>query len=987
MTSTYIGLVKAAYDYTATSDDELTIEEGKVYYLLDNSDADWSKVKARDEEHPPSGLAPSAYFETVEPISYAKAQYDYDASGDGELTIKEEEELLVFEKDDDWWLVKSNSPHGRLGLVPGNYLEEATTPPGEHESPPSVSAYLDPQERVAQSLDKPRNDGIETWSVSEIDKKGKKKKGTLGIGNGAVFFASESDKTPVRQWPSTSVTIGHADKPKHIMLDVGNESLHISTGSKDTAEAIVAKLGSSRAAAAPASVVDSTEEASHVSPPTKSKAVKVKKSVNFSSSPAEVIGSRDSDEDADSASSTEVDGIILYDFAADGDDELAVSEGEHVVILDRESSEDWWKVRNKRGHEGVVPALYVKDAAPSDARRAREVEEAVHQGEREEAERRRIREETERDRAVAAEEARKRVTERRAAEEERLKKVQRELERQRLEEVEKEKAERAKADAIKKREPNSKPSKDKTRMWHDRTRQFRVEAEYLGMNGGKLRLHKTNGVIIEVPVEKMSPADITYVEDLEKRKRAASPAEDKIPLAQLAQTTRSSSTLKPTATAQKPKAPNVDWFKFFLDAGCDSDDCTRYASAFEKDKIDEIILPDLEPSTLRTLGLREGDVIRVTKHIKQKFARSDDVAKAKEDAVQEQIRKDEELARRLQAQGDVPTPQRTSSTSPAPNLFASANGALKNQRRGRRTLEPKASSSAVDVAAIETATAQMRVGTPQARVRSPEAVTPDPPVRKSTTPTNGFEDDAWAPRPSSTVGIKSNTPAPVAPTPPQAQPPPEAVALPNPPAIQPVQRASTTSPSNSSPQFDLLAQIRQMRPPSAPASATPPTIQPSPAPLGPIVSSASYGAGLGVGSSPSPIGHLLTAQQTGVLPPPQPLNGPRGPFAPVPQNQSLLAPLIPTNSNTGSTFIPARPIQSQPTGFPQTSLLAPQVTGAPVNFQQPLLNQPTGFNNSFGGFGATSPNVGPSLGNPSGVQNGLSCLYLEVVLFHCYSSR
>lgn len=30
--------------------------------------------------------------------------------------------------------------------------------------------------------------------MSEIDKKGKKKKGTLGIGNGAVFFASEADK-------------------------------------------------------------------------------------------------------------------------------------------------------------------------------------------------------------------------------------------------------------------------------------------------------------------------------------------------------------------------------------------------------------------------------------------------------------------------------------------------------------------------------------------------------------------------------------------------------------------------------------------------------------------------------------------------------------------------------------------------------------------------------------------------------------------------
>jgi hypothetical protein len=38
-----------------------------------------------------------------------------------------------------------------------------------------------------------RKDSIQTWSIQLMDKK-KKKKGTLGVGNGAVFFASESDK-------------------------------------------------------------------------------------------------------------------------------------------------------------------------------------------------------------------------------------------------------------------------------------------------------------------------------------------------------------------------------------------------------------------------------------------------------------------------------------------------------------------------------------------------------------------------------------------------------------------------------------------------------------------------------------------------------------------------------------------------------------------------------------------------------------------------
>jgi hypothetical protein len=55
-----------------------------------------------------------------------------------------------------------------------------------------VSTYVDPADRVAAS--KVTADDIKTWSVSEVDKKGKKKKGTLGIGNGSLFFASESDK-------------------------------------------------------------------------------------------------------------------------------------------------------------------------------------------------------------------------------------------------------------------------------------------------------------------------------------------------------------------------------------------------------------------------------------------------------------------------------------------------------------------------------------------------------------------------------------------------------------------------------------------------------------------------------------------------------------------------------------------------------------------------------------------------------------------------
>ena len=53
---------------------------------------------------------------------------------------------------------------------------------------------------------------------------------------------------------------------------------------------------------------------------------------------------------------------ILYEFNADGDDELTVREGESVWVVDSSGTE-WWKCRNENGEEGVVPASYIEVSA------------------------------------------------------------------------------------------------------------------------------------------------------------------------------------------------------------------------------------------------------------------------------------------------------------------------------------------------------------------------------------------------------------------------------------------------------------------------------------------------------------------------------------------------------------------------------------------------------------------------------------------------
>lgn len=537
------------------------------------------------------------------------------------------------------------------------------------------------------------------------------------------------------------------------------------------------------------------------------------------------------------------------------------------------------------------------------------------------------------------------------------------------------------------------PPADKVRVWHDRTGQFRVEAAFLGYRDGKLRLHKTNGVIIEVPSQKMSTEDMRYVEKVTNRKLGNSAptrktSDDDIPLEQR----RKSLSSDAQRQLQSRKAPKMDWFEFFLSAGCDVDDCTRYASSFERDKMDETILPDITDATMRSLGLREGDIIRVTKVIQQRKPKKPDTT------AQDQLAQDEALARQLQDEE-----RSGKKTSPAPNLFAGPGGALKQpQRRGRPQPSKSSPASTVDLNAINTASDNIqRTSSPQAL--SPVPIPVQPPQRSSSAlaapAASGFDDDAWTPRPSS---AKPLTPTPsaatarapsVSPAAPSAPPAP-AVSPPQSqpsPAVPPVPNQSSGNKlvnTTESDIFDQLARLSQLRVQS-PAGPSPPANPSSP----PVASPppASYQAGLGMGSSPVPMGQHIQNRQTGLL---SPQNGPRGPYAPVPSNQSLLQPLIPTTTGFNN-FIPTRPGNVSLQVQQPQSFMPSQVTGFPNN-PQPILSQPTGFGSTTlmlpqqtgippGGFGSLSASPLQNNGTFGRVQSSKSVQELSVRL-SSYSS-
>lgn len=365
---------------------------------------------------------------------------------------------------------------------------------------------------------------------------------------------------------------------------------------------------------------------------------------------------------------------------------------------------------------------------------------------------------------------------------------------------------------------------------------------------------------------------------------------------------------------------NIDWFEFFLAASVDVDDCTRYAAAFERDKIDEAILPELDPPTLRTLGLREGDIIRVRKFIDRKY-KPQAASRSSTSDPAAQLKADEEMARKLQEQES--SARRGNSTSPAPGLFSGPDGSLKNNTRRGRPAPSSRASTGVDAASLAAASESLaRTATPPTRTS-----TTSPEIQRgssaqavkspSTTIASGFDDDAWTPRPSS---AKPSTPAVVAPTPPAPAP-----VAPNPPPAAPVVVAPVTPAEPPKPPADpnsaLFDKLAAMRPPSGGVSPRP-------------------------GASPVN-GSMLN---NGYNP-----NAPRGPLAPVPGNQGLLQPLLSTQG-TGQ-FIPTRQqpmqtgMQPQQTGWGGMQGMQPQQTGwGGMQQQQP---QQTGFGGM--GMGMSSP--------------------------------
>jgi hypothetical protein len=467
----------------------------------------------------------------------------------------------------------------------------------------------------------------------------------------------------------------------------------------------------------------------------------------------------------------------------------------------------------------------------------------------------------------------------------------------------------------------------KVRTWTDRSGSFKVEAEFLTMKDGKIHLHKVNGVKIAVPVPKMSVEDLEYVE----RATGISLDDDK-PLSDIKRRSTLRAKEKENRTSGSgitvEKKPSYDWFDFFLQCGVNPQICERYAQAFNRDQMGEENLPDITEKLLRTLGLKEGDILRVTKYLDGKYGRGAGGEKRSVNFAE-------------------------NGEEGSGGLFSGPGGVLRNNTRKGRPAPPIQTNDVVDAKAFE----QKTDDTP----KRPAESTPTP-LASAPTPekqVGGFDDNAWEVKPSRQPSMAA--PTTTATPPPASTQSPAAAPAPAAPAPAPSAPALTGSLGELS-QLSLNMPAIQPEIPAQPA----PQAQPPPASQ-PAVPAQPTGA------TPSLFDQVAAIKQA----PPSQIAPPRmRPQAPQQQSQGgLIAPppqraaSAPQNPQQ-SAFGPPPMLQPQLTGFGGNPNMHAQVSPPGQSLQdqmnmQRMQQQMTGYPQQNPGFQFQQNGIMPQ---PTGYQ-------------------
>lgn len=353
------------YDYTRQTDEELSFSEDARLEVFDTSDPDWILV-GLDNEY---GFAPSNYIDVQE--GDAQSSQPPTPSLPSRPTLPERSSQSSNEATSPRSPTqagpaaalagiinqrKASNPPPRQDTPEASDEEDARSPvlPARHATQ-SRPAPIETQDRRVQfndQLDSPgvrasppynralgagideelarhSPGGFHMYNINEmVSVMGKRKKmpTTFGINiaTGVIMIAPEKSKDgPEQKWTAEKMT-HYSIEGKHVFLELvrPSKSVDFHAGAKDTAQEIVAALGELAGAV---------------------RAEGLREVIMAGSGQEQKIGK------------------VLYDFMAQGDDEVTVAVDDEVVIIDDQKSEEWWQVRRLRnGKEGVVPSSYIE---------------------------------------------------------------------------------------------------------------------------------------------------------------------------------------------------------------------------------------------------------------------------------------------------------------------------------------------------------------------------------------------------------------------------------------------------------------------------------------------------------------------------------------------------------------------------------------------------------------------------------------------------
>eukprot|EP00112_Aurelia_sp_Birch-Aquarium-sp1_P025650 Seg8645.1 transcript_id=Seg8645.1/GoldUCD/mRNA.D3Y31 product="SH3 domain-containing kinase-binding protein 1" protein_id=Seg8645.1/GoldUCD/D3Y31 len=307
---------KVVFGYDALQDDELTLAVGDIVINVDRQDGGWWEGEVLGKR----GVFPENFVEVIEEetapsLPTARVTFDYHPAEPDELELQEGDIIQILKQEDEgWW---EGICHGKQGAFPSNFVELIKSPASNDSTkgPALPGRPLPPKEPTANP-DELINFDEKPMEEEEVKKA--KPSGVMGFGISSadlfktklrpVSMTDESKKAPAK--------VEEQNKPTQKVPPLGKREMPLPPGAqkRDLPD------GSATKRNAPA-------------PPK---------------------------EDSTSKQSLER-YKALHDYVPENDDELALKQGDIVLVTDKDVCEGWWE-GTSNNKSGVFPNNFVEPA-------------------------------------------------------------------------------------------------------------------------------------------------------------------------------------------------------------------------------------------------------------------------------------------------------------------------------------------------------------------------------------------------------------------------------------------------------------------------------------------------------------------------------------------------------------------------------------------------------------------------------------------------